>query len=193
VIGASVAGLLAACVLGDRYGQVTVIDRDELPTGPAARRGVPQSRQAHALLARGAEALDELLPGFTGDLLAAGAAFRDMQQEFSWYLDGYRIRPRASGLTAIGATRRLIEHTIRTRVAALPRVQIVDATEVLGVITSPGRERVVGVRVRGRGEAGPERELDAELVVDASGRGSGCRNWGTRCHRSHRSGPTWST
>ena len=65
VIGASMAGLLAAHVLTDSYGQVTVIDRDELPETPTHRRGVPHGRHLHALAARGQQALEELLPGLT--------------------------------------------------------------------------------------------------------------------------------
>jgi flavin-dependent dehydrogenase len=38
VLGASMAGLLAARVLADVYAQVTVIDRDELPETPMHRR-----------------------------------------------------------------------------------------------------------------------------------------------------------
>jgi flavin-dependent dehydrogenase len=53
VLGASMAGLLAARVLADTYGQVTVIDHDELPETPMHRRGVPHGRHIHALLARG--------------------------------------------------------------------------------------------------------------------------------------------
>jgi flavin-dependent dehydrogenase len=57
VLGASMAGLLAARVLADAYGQVTVVDRDPLPERSAQRRGVPQGHHLHALLARGQQAL----------------------------------------------------------------------------------------------------------------------------------------
>jgi len=63
VLGASMAGLLAARVLADSYAQVTVIDRDELPETPMHRRGVPQGRHVHALLARGRQALESCSPG----------------------------------------------------------------------------------------------------------------------------------
>jgi flavin-dependent dehydrogenase len=72
VLGASLAGLLAARVLADGYGQVTVLDRDELPQASTHRRGVPHGRHVHALLARGQQALEELFPGFTEELVANG-------------------------------------------------------------------------------------------------------------------------
>ena len=47
VLGASIAGMLAARVLSDHYARVTVIERDDVPEGPAHRRGVPQGRHVH--------------------------------------------------------------------------------------------------------------------------------------------------
>src|ERR1700681_3194327 len=77
VLGASMGGLLAARVLADFYGMVTVFERDVLPHDPANRRGVPQGRHVHALLNRGAQLLDELFPGFLNELVAAGATVLD--------------------------------------------------------------------------------------------------------------------
>ena len=73
VLGASMGGLLAARVLADFYETVTVVERDVLPETSANRRGVPQGRHVHLLLARGSQVLDELFPGFLDELVAAGA------------------------------------------------------------------------------------------------------------------------
>ena len=73
VLGASMGGLLAARVLADFFGTVTVFERDELSNDPVNRRGVPQGRHVHALLPRGAQVLDELFPGLLNELVAAGA------------------------------------------------------------------------------------------------------------------------
>ena len=96
VIGASIAGLLAARALSEEFSLVTVFDRDVLPDGPDIRRGAPQGRQAHALLARGADALDQLFPGFADEMIASGAVAGDPQSDFHWYLDGYLLRPAAA-------------------------------------------------------------------------------------------------
>ncbi|MGO9692533.1 MAG: 2-polyprenyl-6-methoxyphenol hydroxylase-like oxidoreductase, partial [Mycobacterium sp.] len=72
VLGASMAGLLAARVLADFYDRVTVVERDTLPADPVNRRGVPQGKLIHAALARCTQILDELFPGFVGELKAAG-------------------------------------------------------------------------------------------------------------------------
>ena len=73
VIGASMSGLLAARALVDHYDEVTLIERDALPLACEPRKGVPQGRHTHGLLARGREVLEELFPGFTAEMVANGA------------------------------------------------------------------------------------------------------------------------
>src|SRR5512133_4311958 len=86
VLGASMAGLLAARVLADAYAQVTVIDRDQLPEAPMHRRGVPHGRHIHALLARGQQALEELFPGLTAELVSQGVPAGDVLADARLYL-----------------------------------------------------------------------------------------------------------
>jgi 2-polyprenyl-6-methoxyphenol hydroxylase-like FAD-dependent oxidoreductase len=171
VIGASVAGLLAAAALGERYDKVTILDRDSLPAEPAARRGVPQGRHVHALLARSLQSADQLLPGFTGELAAAGASVVDLQRDTRIYLDGHCLRPTPSGVPGFGLSRVLFEHILRTRVAASSAVQILDEHTVAGLIAAPDGTRVTGVRIAGGST------LDADLVVDAGGAGSRSHVW----------------
>jgi hypothetical protein len=61
-------------VLSERYGAVTVLDRDGLPTGGTPRRGVPQGGRPHVLLVSGLYQLAALFPGIADDLIAAGAS-----------------------------------------------------------------------------------------------------------------------
>ncbi|MET7549698.1 FAD-dependent monooxygenase [Streptomyces sp. NPDC005500] len=177
VLGAGVAGLLAAGALSDRFAQVTVVDRDLLPPAPVPRKGVPQGRQLHVLLARGAAALDDLFPGFLDELVAAGAVRGDNQADVHWRLDGHLLCPEPSGLIGYGASRPLIEHLVRRRVAALPGVRIVDGHDVLGLVADEGRERVTAVRLRERRAGAPGRSVAADLVVDACGHGSRAGQW----------------
>lgn len=92
VLGGSIAGLLAARVLAEAYPEVVVVERDPLPDGCAHRRIVPQGRHAHALLARGQEALEELFPGLTAGLVAAGAPAGDMLADVRCHFGGHRFR-----------------------------------------------------------------------------------------------------
>ena len=81
VLGAGMAGLLAARVLSDRYGRVTVLERDPLPGTAGNRRGVPQGRHAHLLVPSGTEILDELFPGILDELAAGGVpVVRDLAE-----------------------------------------------------------------------------------------------------------------
>src|SRR5215472_12824120 len=88
VIGGSVGGLLAARVLADHCQEVTIVDRDRFPAVGEQRHGVPQGRHTHGLLAGGRRALDELLPGISGALVAAGALDRDIIFRSRWFLEG---------------------------------------------------------------------------------------------------------
>src|SRR5580693_3682071 len=77
VLGASMAGLLAARTLSDSFETVTVVGRDVLPDDAANRRGVPQGRHLHALLARGAQVLEEFFPGLPDELVTDGVPYFD--------------------------------------------------------------------------------------------------------------------
>ncbi len=170
VIGAGMAGLAAARALADRFARVTVVDRDRLPAGPESRRGVPQSAHPHALLAVGREALEKLYPGLTDDLVERGAVWVDVARDaVVWQLDGYRSRA-ASGVTMLAMSRPLLESCVLRRLRALPQVTVLSETAVAGLTGRPG-ERVSGV------ELADGRTLPADLVVDASGRGSRSDRW----------------
>ena len=171
VIGASIAGLLAAAALSRACPRVTLFDRDTLPAEPGPRRGVPQTRQLHALQARGVQALDELLPGLRDELVAAGGVLADMQGDIHWYLDDYLLKPARTGLEGIGISRPQLEWLIRSRVAALPGVTITDETDVVRLVTTD--DQVTGVTVRAaRTHDAAEETVAADLVIDAAGAGS---------------------
>jgi len=181
VIGGSVAGLLAARALCEHFGRVTVVERDAYPgEAPAARKGVPQAHHVHALMLRGRAIFEKFFPGLERELLAAGAVLVDMAGEMAWLTPaGWGVRF-PSDLTVIGFTRPLLDFHVRRRLGEFNRVRVLENTETLRLIPSATGDSVAGVVARQRqsgGAFGDEVELRADLVVDASGRGSRAPRW----------------
>jgi 2-polyprenyl-6-methoxyphenol hydroxylase-like FAD-dependent oxidoreductase len=176
VLGGSMAGLLATRVLADSFEHVLVVDRDRLTGVTTARRGVPQGRHVHGLLARGQQILEELFPGFTENAVAAGVPTGDLG-ELRWYFNGLRLRPAATGLVCVSADRPVLEGRVRNRVAVLPNVAFVEERDICGLVATPDGSRVTGVRVQRHSDGAAEEILKADLVVDATGRGSRTPVW----------------
>ncbi|MGW0459551.1 FAD-dependent monooxygenase [Streptomyces tendae] len=173
VVGAGLAGMLAAAVLADAgVTEVVVLDRDELPDGPRQRRGLPQGRHAHLLMTGGLRAMEEIVPGVGKRLLAAGAHEISLSSGvLARSPEGWLRRWRREGPVMLTCTRALVDWTVRAAVLEHPRVEVRRAAAV-GLTGSAGRVR--GVRVSGPdGEA----DLEADLVVDASGRGTRIVTW----------------
>jgi 2-polyprenyl-6-methoxyphenol hydroxylase-like FAD-dependent oxidoreductase len=174
VLGGSIAGLLAAHVLAGRFERVSVVDRDELPLEARPRAGVPQARHLHHMLAHGRAALERLFPGIVEELLAAGAQRIDIVRDVAW-LGRSGWAPRTpSGLDTTLCSRDLVEACIRRRLVANPRLRLLERQIATGLCAEQGRVRGVQLQPRGGGEGV---ELQADLVVDASGRGSRAPEW----------------
>ncbi len=184
VVGASMAGLCTAAALAQQGLTVTVLERDRLSPEPVHRRGVPQDAQAHVLLYRGIMLLEQLLPGFRADLLAAGAVAYDSGRmpwlgEYGW------LDTRLGGYEVLSATRPLIEAVTRRRVTALSGVEVRDDVTVTGLTrTTEGWQTRVASGGRPstdvEGAAGDlvVEKVAGDLVVDASGRSSRLAHWG---------------
>jgi 2-polyprenyl-6-methoxyphenol hydroxylase-like FAD-dependent oxidoreductase len=176
VLGASMAGLLAARVLAERFERVVVIERDLLPPAGEHRRGVSQGRHVHGLHPRGREILEELFPGFTATLTASGAVRCDVLGNARWQLSGHQLRQAAIGLPGLLASRPFLEGHLREMVRRLPGVSFLEDTSVRGLAVTADKRTVTGVEVSGPG-GDPPAQVAAGLVVDATGRGSRTPAW----------------
>lgn len=176
VIGASMAGLLAARVLAERHDEVWLFDRDALPEGDEHRKATPHSRHAHGLLARGREVMESLFPGITGEWVAAGAQLGDLQASAAFYGGRLRFAGGEAGHMAMVGSRPLIEGAVRRRVLALPQVRAATGLDVRGLRVD-SRGRVTGVHIAALGEETGSLAFEAVLVVDASGRASRMPAW----------------
>lgn len=174
VLGSSVAGSLAAGVLSTFFDEVVIVERDELDGSPR-RRGVPQSQQLHGLLDRGLEEMERIFPGLTAELVADGALQGDTGVDCHWYVDGIRKPAAPLGQTGVACTRPFLEQHLRRRAVAAPGVRLLQGVHVDGLRF--GGSRATGVQLRpGEAPAGEEL-LDADVVVDCSGRSSQIATW----------------
>jgi 2-polyprenyl-6-methoxyphenol hydroxylase-like FAD-dependent oxidoreductase len=177
VLGGSMAGLLAARVLADHFDLVSIVERDRLPEGADNRKGVPQGRHIHALLNKGYELLRKYFPGIEAALEADGAIIGDTAQSFiSYRLGGYAPRFH-SGLIVSMQSRALLESEVRKRVLSMRNVRLVETADAESLVAAPDGKRVTGALVRLQGAEAPPERIDADLVVDATGRGSQAPKW----------------
>jgi 2-polyprenyl-6-methoxyphenol hydroxylase-like FAD-dependent oxidoreductase len=180
VLGASMAGLLTARVLSEHFAQVTIIERDRVSDAPESRKGQPQTRHLHGLLASGLQIMTHYYPDLPQALREGGAIVDDMGASMNWYCyGGYRMAA-SLGIEAALMSRPFLEQLVRQRTLARPNVTLRDGCAVRGLVASADRRQVCGVRFEERDAADvpqPAQELAADLVVDCGGRGSRSPQW----------------
>jgi 2-polyprenyl-6-methoxyphenol hydroxylase-like FAD-dependent oxidoreductase len=190
VIGASIAGLVAARALSECVDEVLIIERDRIDGQSAPRPGVPQAAHVHVLLRRGFVELTRQFPALDQRLAAATAPAVDLLQDSVWIMPA-GVAPRVrSTLRTRSATRQLFESTIRDLTLERPNVRLMDGYESVGLRGDATAVSGVDVRARparrerevssgatqGPGESDASEDalisIDAWLVVDAAGRTS---------------------
>lgn len=176
VIGASITGLLTARVLTDHFEQVTVLDQDTLPDSPLPRRGVPQASHVHNLMARGRLLLEQLFPGIIAELESHGALSFDYGSQACFQFEDGVLPHFQSGVLSVASSRALLEWCLQRRMRALPRLTVRTGISVPRLHASASRQ-VRGVVTRQGVNASTEEVLEADLVVDATGRGSQAPQW----------------
>ncbi|MCW2948956.1 MAG: binding domain [Actinoallomurus sp.] len=175
VVGGSLAGLLAARVLTGHFDRVTLIERDRFPAEAVFRPGVPQARHLHVLWTRGLELMEHLFPGLEDTLITAGAEEIRVPADALWLTSsGWRARFDLTRLLTF--SRPLLDWAVRARLGGTgnsggggPSVEVLEGQEATGLVAR-GHD-VAGVELRSGGA------LEADLVVDATGRGSRAPAW----------------
>jgi 2-polyprenyl-6-methoxyphenol hydroxylase-like FAD-dependent oxidoreductase len=177
VIGGSIAGLCAARVLSDFHDRVTVYERDELPDGPVNRQAVPQGRHVHLLMARGAAEFEQHFPGLLDDMVAAGVPILENRPDCIHFGAAGHVLGTNHTLrdefTAYVPSRPHLEWQIRRRVQQIGNVDIVRESVAEPRYDAAG-QRVTGVLLDAND---PSTAVPADLVVDATGRGTRLPMW----------------
>lgn len=176
VIGGSVAGIIAARMLSDYFARVFLIERDYIHDRPVSRKGAPQARHGHILLASGARVIGALFPEIAADMPGAGCHEVDAGEDLRWFHFGVWKKRVAVGVRLFLVNRMTFEHALRRQLARRANVEVLDDTEVLGYEQDATGRRIIGVRCQQRG-VGSSKVVSGDLVIDASGRGSRTPRW----------------
>ncbi|MFF2412447.1 FAD-dependent oxidoreductase [Streptomyces sp. NPDC058092] len=174
VLGGGLTAMVAAAVLAQHVDAVTVIERDRLPDTPQQRPGVPQARHTHTLMDGGARALDSLLPGFLDRLMAAGAHRNNLPGNVVMLSAQGWMERFTSHRNSYTCSRNLLDFVVRDLALSNERITVIDHHQADDLIGDS--HAVTGVRIRSR-ETKETRELGADLVIDATGRGSRIDHW----------------
>ncbi len=152
ILGASIAGLLTARVLCERFAEVVLLERDELSDRAEPRKGTPHAVHPHGLLARGREILERLFPGFSDALIEQGAIAGDIAADVAIDANGRRFARGDSGLMGLAVSRLAIEAELRRRVRMLPGTRLVTdvrrARACPRLIGRPGHRRALSFPCR---------------------------------------------
>jgi 2-polyprenyl-6-methoxyphenol hydroxylase-like FAD-dependent oxidoreductase len=181
VIGAGICGLGSALLLARDGHHVTVIERDQsaLPDSPTdawdawTRRGVAQFWQPHNFMPGMRLLLEAELPDVQETLRAAGAMKLDFLHPHPF--EDKSSRPIDDKLWTYTTRRPLGEWVFAKRASEERGVTIRRGVRVAGLVAGPAVVSGVPHVVRVRTTDGEE--LSADLVVDATGRGSRGPTW----------------
>lgn len=175
VSGAGLTGLTTAIAAGRAGHEVFVCERDSHSAPPAVkafddwdRSGIAHFRQPHNFLALARKTLQAEAPDLLECLTAAGAGEVDQRV----LLAAEARRPEDAELATIACRRPVFEAVLRQMAASTPNVTISSGVLVNGLVVDrrDGDVVVGGVRT----SLGT---IEADLVVDASGRTSKMRSW----------------
>ena len=187
IVGGSIAGLAAAFALCRQGLTVACLERDATPMPEdhhAAwerwrRDGAGQTRHSHILLAPLVNSIKAELPDFFATLLASGAevlTFRDIAGNT---FEAPEFEPDDDRIEFLACRRVVFEFLLRRHLLeslSVAEFTFMSGADVRRLRTVPdgNGQRVAGVTVKTPGGVA---DIDAGIVVDASGRNSRADRW----------------
>jgi len=189
VVGAGICGMCTALALARKGNKVTVYERDLPPPDGDAheaffewnRRGASQFRHPHAFLGLLCNLLRDNYPELMDEFMANGArklSFRDMLPPE--LLAKYQPEEEDDKLWILMCRRATLETVLRRYVLRNENIEVQDSCHITGLIVEPTDTLISGgVVVKGLqlNTGGEKSEVRADLVVDASGRGTRFPQW----------------
>lgn len=176
VLGGSFAGLMTAKVLSRYYQQVTVIEKDVVHHYPESRKGQAHTKHLHGLLPCALNILYRYFPGLFEEIVNHGGVVNDFGASMNWFTHGGFKKKVFLNINGVSLSRPLLEHLVRERVLALPNVTLRDHTAVKAFQSTGDKQKITGVVVEDKGDM-QFTGLDADLVIDCTGRGSRTPQW----------------
>lgn len=170
VIGGSFSGLIAARILADFFQQVIIIDRDREPDEKTFqnRLGVPHGYHSHFMKTKAAAFLQEIFPEIDAALIANGAYKIDALNDVLYCIVGKKITFKSDKFTYL-QSRPLLENTIRSLVKKRANIIFMYGCFVDQVLIDKATNRITGIHYK-EIKTFAQKQLSADLVVDASGR-----------------------
>ncbi len=184
ILGSGISGMCTALALAKRGLDITVLERDAPPPEGDAdkaffewpRRGASQFRHPHAFLGLMCNLLEENYPDLLERFYQAGARRLEFREMLSPELQaGYQPEPGDEKLWMLLCRRATIETELRRYVESLPNIRVLNGITIDGVLADrldDGSLNVRGVKVRRDCVAAFGETIEADVLVDASGRTS---------------------
>jgi len=179
IVGGGISGLAAALYLAKNDHEIKIFERDHAPTPETAaeafdwdRRGAPQVRHSHAMLARLRNLLHNDHPDVLKRLLEAGATEMKMVESRPSGPGAGEPDPADDEIVMIASRRTTLEWVLRTSVLETGRVDFCSGVGVAGLEAEPGKIPNVTAIVLDDGA-----RHEADLVIAADGRKSEAPKW----------------
>jgi len=179
IVGGGITGLATALYLSKRDHEVSLFERDDAPMPESAaqafewdRRGAPQVRHSHAMLARLRNLLHRDHPEVLDRLLEAGAQEIKMYESRPADPESETLNPLDEEIVMIASRRTTLEWVLRTSVLETGCVDFRSGVNVLGLTASTAKlPRVSGIVL----SDGTQHRAD--LIIAADGRRSEAPKW----------------
>ena len=148
ILGAGIAGLFTARVLCNYFDEVLILERDSFQEDNKLRKGIPQARHLHQILAKGQAVMEELFPTLPDDFEAIGSPGLHWGVDNIIFTENGQLPAVKSGIITNTCSRMTLESIIRKRLLEYPNVQILENHRVQCLIASEDNRFIRGVRYK---------------------------------------------